>query len=162
MLVSKLVKNKDKSGEKNPIGHNKLSILFIDDQVNDEETIFTWNGLCKKFSPLSCLAQKSLCSACSVAIGASDYRLHHLSIYSFHMGNIFLSLSNILKLGNLTCVLVLGKEHSYGKILLSWTWYPFNSYIVDFGPGLIMYSVSTQIGLWDTKHVLFFFFLALE
>jgi hypothetical protein len=31
------------------------------------------------------------------------------------MGNIFLSLSNILKLGNLTCVLVLGKEHSYGK-----------------------------------------------
>lgn len=97
-----------------------------------------------------------------MAIAASDYRLQHHFIYFFHMGNIVLSLSNILKLGNLTCVLVLGKEHSYGKILLSWTWYPFNSYIVDFRPGLIMYSVSTQIGLWDTKQVLCFFFLALE
>lgn len=59
MLVSKLVKNSDKSGEKNPIGHNNLSVLVIDDQVNDEETVFTWNGLCKKFFPLSFLAQKT-------------------------------------------------------------------------------------------------------
>lgn len=66
-------------------------------------------------------------------------------------------MSNSLKLGNLACVLVLGKEHSYGKIFLSWTWYPFNSCIVDFKPGLIMYSVSTQIGLWDRKHVLVLF-----
>lgn len=57
----------------------------------------------------------NLCSECFVTISAFDYRLRHHLIYFFLMGNIFLSLSNILKLGNLTCVLVLGKEHSYGK-----------------------------------------------
>lgn len=99
-----------------------------------------------------CLVQLSKPLFC--ILSAFDYRLHHRLIYSFLMGNIFLSLSNILKLGNLTCVLVLGKEHSYGKILPSWTWYLFNSHIVDSRPGSIMYSVSAQRGLGNRKHVL--------
>lgn len=57
------------------------------------------------------------------------------------MGIVFFLLSNILKFGNLICVLVLGKEYLYGKIFFSRIWYLFNFYIVDFRLGLIMYLV---------------------
>lgn len=43
----------------------------------------------------------NLCSEYFVTISAFDYRLHHHLIYFSLMGNIFLSLSNILKLGNI-------------------------------------------------------------
>lgn len=76
---------------------------------------FTWKGLVLNFFHISS-SSADLCSECFVTISAFDYRLHHHLIYFFFpWGNIFLSLSNILKLGNLTCVLVSGKEHSYGK-----------------------------------------------
>lgn len=101
MLVSEVFKNKAKITIKITTKKKILQTTNIPDLLGNKDLLLKMDYVLNFFHAFASL--ENLCSECFVTISAFDYRLHHHLIYFSLMGNIFLSLSNILKLGNLTC-----------------------------------------------------------